>query len=449
MKNKKIYIAALLAITSIQTSIAAVSVDEASKLNTDLTPLGAERNANSDGSIPEWTGGFSEKVTGASVGDIPVEIFSSETPLYQVNAKNSAEYAELLTDGTKALLAKYPDTFNLQVFPTHRTASAPKGVYKSTYDNALNCKTTHQGNSIEGCIGGIPFPIPKTGAEVMWNYVLRVEAPSIEYTFKNIVGNSDGSHTLATRNDISFQYPPYYDGATVEGWDGEYSMFRFDTLEPSYKQGESLVIRDSIKPDAYRKAWQYLLGQRRVRRAPTVAYDTPDFVASGANYFDEVQAFFGALDRFSWKLVGKKEMLIPYNTNGFIGTKIEDAIDKFHLSSEHVRWEKHRVWVVEATVAEGKRHAVPKRTYYIDEDSWLISLVDGYDTKGKLWRTTQVTPFLVPSIPAMLMKTATVFNLQAKTMSVMQALNGENFKVVETKPDTFFTGDAVAADAVR
>lgn len=449
MKNKKIYIAALLAITSIQTSMAAVSLDEAKKLNTELTPLGAEKNANSDGSIPAWDGGFSQKVSGASVGDIPVEIFSSEKPLYQVNSKNSGEYADLLTDGTKALLAKYPDTFNLQVYPSHRTASAPKRVYNSTYNNAINCKTTHQENSIEGCIGGIPFPIPKTGAEVIWNYILRVEAPSIEYSFKNIVGNSDGSHTLATRNDISFQYPPYYDDATVADWDGEYSMFRFDTLEPSYKQGESLVIRDSINPDSYRKAWQYLLGQRRVRRAPTVAYDTPDFVASGANYFDEVQAFFGALDRFSWKLVGKKEMLIPYNTNGFIGAKLEDAIDKFHLNPEHVRWEKHRVWVVEATVAEGKRHAVPKRTYYLDEDSWLVSLVDGYDTNGKLWRTTQVTPFLVPSIPAMLMKTATVFNLQAKTMSVIQALNGEDFKVVETKSDTFFTGDAVAADAVR
>ena len=449
MINNKKYIAALLAIASIQTSVASVSVEEAKKLSTELTPLGAERKANSDGSIPEWKGGFSGKVTGSSVGDIPVDLFSHEKPLYQVNASNSSQYSELLTDGTKALLAKYPDTFNLQVYPSHRTALAPKHVYDNTHANALNCKTIHEENSVEGCIGGIPFPIPKTGAEVMWNYILRVEAPSIEYSFKNIVGNSDGTHTLATRNDISFQYPPYYDNATVENWDGVYSMFRFNTLEPSYKQGESLVIRDSINPGSYRKAWQYLLGQRRVRRAPTVAYDTPDFVASGANYFDEVQAFFGALDRFSWKLVGKKEMLIPYNTNGFIGTELESAIDKFHLNSEHVRWEKHRVWAVEATVAEGKRHAVPKRTYYIDEDSWLISLVDGYDTKGKLWRTTQVTPFLVPSIPAMLMKTATVFNLQAKTMSVIQALNGENFKVVETKPDTFFTGDAVAADAVR
>ncbi len=198
-----------------------------------------------------------------------------------------------------------------------------------------------------------------------------------------------------------------------------------------------------------RQAWQYLVGQRRVRRAPTVSYDTPDFVASGANYFDEVQGFFGALDRFQWKLIGKKEMLIPYNNNGFIGAKLDDAIGKHHLNPDVVRWEKHRVWVVEANVAAGKRHAVPKRKYYLDEDTWLISLVDGFDAEGKLWRTTQVTPFVVPSLPGTMMKTSTVFNLQANTMSVIQALNDEDFKIVPRKKETYFTGDAVAAEAAR
>ena len=162
-----------------------------------------------------------------------------------------------------------------------------------------------------------------------------------------------------------------------------------------------------------------------------------------------MQGFFGSLDRFQWKLIGKQEMLIPYNNNGLIGAKLDDAIAKFHLNPDHVRWERHRVWVVEASVASGKRHAVPKRRYYLDEDTWLIALVDGYDAEGKLWRTSQVTPFVVPSIPATLMKTATVFNLQAGTMSVIQALNGEDFKVVPRKQETYFTGDAVAAEGVR
>jgi len=449
IKQTILSMALLAGLATVQGATAAVSAEEAAALNTTLTPLGGEKAGNKDGSIPAWSGGQTKPVSGRKMGDIPLELFASEKPVAQVTAKNMAEYDALLSDGTKAMLKKFPDTFRVDVYPTHRTAAAPKRVYDNTALNATRCKTIDGGYSLQGCAGGIPFPIPKAGVEVMWNYLLRVEAPSIEYRFKNIVGNADGSHTLATRNEIAFQYPPYYDDTTPENWSGEYSMFRFNTLEPPFKAGESLVIRDSIDQKNSRQAWQYLVGQRRVRRAPTVSYDTPDFVASGANYFDEVQGFFGQLDRYEWKLVGKKEMLIPYNDNGFIGAKLDEAIAKNHLNPDKVRWEKHRVWVVEANVAPGKRHAVPKRRYYLDEDSWLIALVDGYDAEGKLWRTTQVTPFVVPSIPATLMKTATVFNLQAGTMSVIQALNDETFKVVPRKPETYFTGDAVAAEASR
>lgn len=428
---------------------AEVSADQAAKLKSTLTPLGGEKAANADGSIPAWNGGYSGGASGPSLGDIPTGIFAGDKPLYQVTAATMGKYANLLSEGTKALLQKYPDSFSLEVYPTKRTAKAPQAVYDATFVNATRCQTVNDGLSLKGCAGGIPFPIPKNGVEAMWNYLLRVEAPSIEYSFKNIVGNSDGSHTLATRNQISFQYPPYYAGQSPDAWSGEYAMLRFNTLEPPFKAGESLVIRDSIDVENPRKAWQYLVGQRRVRRAPTVAYDTPDFVASGANYFDEVQGLFGALDRYQWRLVGKREMLIPYNTNGFLAVSADEAVAAHHLNPKHVRWEKHRVWEVEATVAPGKRHAAPKRTYYLDEDTWLIALMDGYDGDGKLWRTTQMTPYVVPAIPATVVKTATVFNLQAKTMSVIQALNGETFKVAPQKPENYFTGDALAAEGSR
>ncbi|PWR23169.1 DUF1329 domain-containing protein [Zavarzinia compransoris] len=439
--------AALAALTG--AAKAATTADEAAKLKSTLTPLGAEKAGNADGSIPAWDGGLKDLPVSGAMGDIPTAIFPGEKPLFQVTAANMAQYEALLSDGTRALLRKFPDTFRLDVYPTHRTARASDTVYERTFANATGCETTDGGLSLKGCIGGTPFPIPSSGIEVMWNFLMRIEAPSIDYSFKNIVGNADGTHTLATRNQISFQYPFYYPEATAGSFKGEYAMLRFNTLEPPFKAGESLVIRDSIDPADPRKAWQYLVGQRRVRRAPTVAYDTPDFVASGANYFDEVQGLFGALDRYTWKLVGKKELLIPYNSNGFIGASQADAFAKHHLNPDKVRWERHRVWVVEATVADGKRHAVPKRTYYLDEDTWLIALMDGYDAEGKLWRTTQMTPFVVPAIPATIVKTATVFNLQANTMSVIQALNGETFKVVPQKPETFFTGDAVAADGMR
>lgn len=438
----------LMAAMAMGAAHAAVTADEAAKLKSSLTPLGADKAANKDGTIPAWDGGLTQ-ATGAKVGDVPANPFPNDKVVLQITAKNAAQHADKLSEGTLALLKKYPDTFRVDVYQTRRTASAPAYVYDNTFKNATRCKTKDTGWSVEGCFGGIPFPIPKDGAEAAWNMQLRVEAESLSYGFRNMVTSSDGARALATRNDINFQHPYYYKDGSPESWSGEYLMQRFNATEPPFKAGESLVFRDSIDIKNSRQAWQYLVGQRRVRRAPTVAYDTPDFVASGANYFDEVQGFLGAIDRYNWKLVGKQEMYVPYNNNGLVTAKLDDAFTKHHMNADKTRWELHRVWVVEATVAPGKRHAVPKRRFYLDEDSWALTLMDGYDAEGKLWRTTQAYPFVVPAIPAVVIKTVSVFNLQAGTMSTVQALNGETYRVVPRKSESFFTGDAVAADAAR
>lgn len=429
-------------------SFAAVSADEAAKLKSSLTPLGGEKAGNKDGSIPAWDG-KAPVVGGPKVGDVPVNLFPNEKPVLTITSKNVDQHAAKLTDGTKALIKKFPDSFRVDVYPTHRTGVTPKYVADNTFKNATNCKTKDAGNSLEGCFGGIPFPIPKAGVEAIWNYLLRVEAESIQLGFKNIVGTSSGARTLATRNDVSYQFPNYYKDGSAETWNGEYMLVRFSTTEPPFKAGESIALRDTANAQNSRQAWQYLVGQRRVRRAPTVAYDTPDFVASGANYFDEVKGFFGQPDRYNWKLVGKKEMYVPYNANTLVTASVDDAFGKFHLNPDKMRWELHRVWEVEATVADGKRHAVPKRKFYFDEDTWLLVLMDGYDAEGKLWRTTQMTPFHVPAIPANVVLPATVYNLQANTYSGVQAINGETYRVVPRKPERFFTGDALAAESAR
>ncbi|KFJ91700.1 hypothetical protein JF55_11300 [Pseudomonas sp. 1-7] len=427
---------------------AAVSPQEAATLGTTLTPLGGDKAANADGSIPAWTGGTKQAPASGS-NHIPGDLFSADKPVLKITSANMDKYADKLSEGTRTLLKKYPDSFRLDVYPTRRTASAPDYVYKNTALNAVNCKLTQNGQSVEGCFGGIPFPVPKSGQEVIWNFLLRVEPEAEEFGFKNVVLTSDGGQTLATRNDNAWQYPYYYQKGSVLNWTKEYFLQRFSTTAPPFKAGETLVIRDSVDPQQSRQAWQYLVGQRRVRRAPTVAYDTPDFVASGANYFDEVQGFFGMPDRYDWKIVGKKETYVPYNTNGQVTAPLDKAFVPHHLNPDTLRWELHRTWVIEATVASGKRHAVPKRTFYFDEDTWLLTLLDGYDAEGKLWRTSQVLPFVVPSVPAVLVKPVAVFNLQAGTVSNVQALNGENFKVVPLKPESYFTGDAVAAEGVR
>ena len=354
MKSKTIiHLVVVGALAQFQPAVAAVSADEAAQLKSALTPLGGERAGNKDGSIPAWNGTVT-KAAGARVGDIPVSLFPGEKPVVQISAANMAQYADKLSEGTAALLEKYPESFRVNVFPTHRTAVAPQHVYDATARNATACRTVEAGLSVEGCFGGVPFPIPKSGVEVIWNYILRIEPESVEFGSKNIVGTSNGARAMATRTDNFFQHPYYYKDGSAQDWSGEYFLQRFNTTAPPFKAGESLVLRDSINAKVPRQAWQYLVGQRRVRRAPTVAYDTPDFVSSGANYFDEVMGFMGHPDRFEWKLVGKREMYIPYNNNELVTAKEAEAFDRFHLNADKLRWELHRVWEVEASVVSGR-----------------------------------------------------------------------------------------------
>lgn len=435
------------------TSFAAVSPEEAAKLKSTLTPLGGEKAGNKDGSIPAWDGGITAPPAGYKAGDVRPDPFPNEKPALQISAKNEAQFGDKLSDGVRALMKKYPQSFRIDVYPTHRTEAAPQWVYENTFKNATKAKTTHNGRSLEGAYGGIPFPIPKDGYEVMWNHLLRWRGESVETKFRVWVGSADGRNTLAVAAKEDQQFPYYYkDGSGDKGKDGEFLYLRQMQTEPPFKAGEQILVRDPLDLGAKeRQAWQYLSGQRRVRRAPTIAFDTPDFVASGQNYFDEVFMFLGSLERYDWKLVGKREMYVPYNENRFLLAKTGDALAPHHLNPDKMRWELHRVWVVDATLAPGKRHSVPKKRFYVDEDSWSVLLVDGYDAEGKLWRTQHAVPFVAPEIPAVVSTTFTVFNLQAGTWVVNNLYNDQNeqYKVVPRRPEAYFSADALAGAGTR
>ena len=438
---------AFLAIAATPSSYAGVTPEEAAKLKTTLTPLGAERAANKDGSIPAWDGGLTKSAGKTSTG-MPNDPFPEEKPLFRITPQNAAQYADKLSEGTAALLKKYP-SFGVEVFKTHRTAAAPNFVYENTMKNATRGKLTHEGLSVEGVYGGIPFPIPKNGQEVIWNHILHPRPMGTEIGFKNVVGSADGRYALASRADNNQQFPYYFKDGSVEKWSGDYILARLLNTDPPFKAGEALVVRDNVNPDNARQAWQYLVGQRRVRRAPTVGYDTPDFVASGANYFDEVVGFWGHPDRYEWKLVGKKEMYIPYNENRFFASNVSEAFVPYHANPDKVRWELHRVWVVDATLASGKRHAVPKRRFYFDEDTWAVSMIDGYDAEGKLWRASLVLPFAYPEYPVSVFDSTLVYNLQANTFSCIQCFIGEYWRAVAPKSDSYWTGDSLGSSGTR
>jgi hypothetical protein len=439
----------------LQTTFAGVSAEEAAKLKTTLTPMGAEKTGNADGSIPAWTGGYTTVPPNFKPGDRHFDPFAGEKPLYTITSKNMDKYADKLCESQKFLLKKYPD-FRIDVYPTHRSAAAPQFVYDNTFKNATRAKTTNNGLSMEGAYSGVPFPIPKDGYEVMWNHETNWQGIAFHTNYEAWLVPPNGTSVLTVQADFYAQHPYYmaetksYDEWQKEG--GFYFMFVNFVTAPSFKVGEGILCRDPV--DMYgqgRQAWQYLSGQRRVRRAPAIAYDTPDFVASGQTYFDELNTFSGALDRYQWKLLGKKEMIVPYNTTKCFQAPPKVFLLKGYMDPDYVRWELHRVWVVEATLAPGKRHVVPRRLFYVDEDSWKVLQTDGYDGSGELWRYGITILVPAPEFPAAVNMGRVFWDLQSGSY-VATGLAGNTkieFEKSPQQPDSFFSPEQLAARGVR
>ena len=381
---------------------AAVDAQKAAELKTVLTPLGAEKAGNKDGSIPAWTGGVASG-TPAFVGSSGrrADPYAADKKLYSVTAKNMGDYADKLTDGTKALLQKFPDTYRIDVFPTRRSAAAPQWVYDNTFKNATRSRLT-KSLVVEEAYGGAPFPIPTNGAEVMANTLLRWRGESSRVTQQAYLGTAGGTQVMTSDATLDQQFPYYFKDGSLEKFDGEYLLNRFVVTGPPIRAGEATVSRINVDEDKSR-AWVYLAGQRRVRMLPNACCDTPAAPTSGVMTYDEIFVFSGRMDRFDWKLIGKKEMLIPYNTNAFLQpTKAAAVLGPHHLNPDNVRWELHRVWVVEANLAPGARHSAVRSIYYVDEDSWMAVLGDRFDAKGQLWKTVYQLPVVAPDLPGMI-----------------------------------------------
>ena len=444
----KLTIAALMSVAAM-TAQAGVSAADAARLKTELTPLGGERAGNKDGSIPAWTGGYTTPIPGFVNGGRRSDPFAAEKPLLSINAGNMAAHAGKLSEGTQALMKKYPQSFRVDVYKTHRTAAAPQWLYDNTLKNATTAKL--DGQTVKGAYGGVPFPIPQSGEEIMANHLLRWRGEAWQTNFRGYLGTASGQRVLSVEAIGDFQMPYYFQGG-ADKFGGNFWVVRVTNSGPPVRAGEMITGQENLEHDKT-AAWVYLTGQRRVRKLPNACCDTPTPSTSGVASFDETDVFTGRTDRFDWKIVGKQEMLIPYNSNRLhVPVKDSDVLLANHLNPEHVRWELHRVWVVEATLRSGQRHQAPKSRYYVDEDTWVAVLADRWDANGQLWKTLWSHPVVMPELPATTPQQQWGFNdLISGAWYASGVVNErpQHYKIVPRRPDSFFTPEAIAGEGVR
>ncbi len=399
-KRIPLFMLFVLTLGAMANAVAGAMPDEVPRLSGDLTPIGATRSANDSGTIPEWTGGITEPPVPYEQGDHHADPFAAEQPLFRINQDNLDQYRDSLGAGQIAMISRYPDYY-LEVYPSHRTAAFPARIYEMTAKNGVTGALSEQGDAVTGVAEGFPFPFPETGQELIWNHRLRYKGTGSVRHINLVAPTSSGAFT-EVKMTVKTITPYYRPGATLEGIDNQLMLFLQKTNSPARLAGTALLVHDSLNQiEQPRNAWIYNPGQRRVIRAPNVAYDSPTAATDALHVADMTDMFNGALDRFDWELKGKREMYVPYNAYRIHSNEVEyrDLVKPGHLDPAYLRYELHRVWVVEARLREGFRHINPRRTFYLDEDSYQILMADHYDVNGELWRYSEAHPINFYEVP--------------------------------------------------
>ncbi len=355
-----------------------------------------------------------------------------EAPQFIITKDNLAKYADHLTAGQKAMFAKYPD-YKMIVYPTVRSAFFPDQINQATIKNATTASLKGT-DDVEGAVLGFPFPIPKTGAEVLWNHKMRYRGSAVRRYNNQAIVKQDGSYKITKLvEDVKFKY-----SNLKEANPGTKILLYYlsEVLSPPRVAGQLILVHESSGAGGSgRDAWIYNPGLGRVNRAPDVGYDNPYIGTDGEQFNDQVDVFNGALDRYDWKLLGKKDMYIAYDSfliNAPL-IKYKDIIRPGHINQNLARYEMHRVWVVDATLKAGLRHQFKRRTFYVDEDSWAIAAVDDYDNRDQLWKVQEAQLITVPFVPTVTGIPEIIYDLQSGRYFIT-ALSNED-KISDFKVD--------------
>ena len=450
-KERMMILGITLLLAGTPCALAGASPEEVARLGEDLTPLGAEKAGNAEGTIPAWEGGITAPPAGYTPGKHYVDPFADDEVLFTITGQNVDQYADKLTPGHQAMLRTY-DTFKMKVYPTRRSASYPQRIYDMTKKVAATAELAEKGYGVHGAINGIPFPIPKSGVEVIWNHLLRYRGDIASRTIGQAAPTRGGKYTMVQFED-EFYLQYSIEGMTEEKLKNKILMFKQKVVAPARLAGGVLLVHETLdQVKEHRSAWLYNPGQRRVRRAPNVAYDNPGTASDAMRTSDQFDMFNGAVDRYEWKLVEKKEIYVPYNSYLLDSDQLKhkEILTPLHINPEYPRYELHRVWVVDATLREGTRHIYKRRTFYVDEDSWQILLVDQYDNRDQLWRVSEGHVINYYNVPMLWTALEVHTDLQAGRYLAIGLDNQYppyDFDIKRTIAD--FTPDALRREGIR
>jgi hypothetical protein len=361
---------------------------DANDLGTVLTQNGADPKAS--GAVPAYTGGITTPPAGYVKGGDHIDPFAADKPLFTITHANMARYKDRLSAGQLALLERHPETYKMHVYPSRRSCALPDFVYDETKKNVSRAQLTDGGNGVVGARIGVPFPIPKTPVEYYWNHNFHWHGYRYQAVTHGANVFANGNRTRITRKDWRYNYYADPQGPQAKHANDQFVWMGIWTSPPRFNgQGFSMTntINQIEKP---RHGSVFNPSTRKVMRTtPSMTtYDGPLSTSGGLRNNDNMFLFGGSPDRYDWKLVGKREMLVPYNNYRASAstTTADELMTQNHPNPDLLRYEAHRVNSLEATAKPGFNPTYSKRQFYADEDSWIFLMADLYDSSGALTR---------------------------------------------------------------
>lgn len=431
--SKYIWVSAALSVSFLGNASAGVPAQQAGRLGNDLTPMGAEKAGNADGSIPAWNGGLATSPANTprnAEGHYP-DPFASDPVLFTITKDNLAEHEAMLTPGQRAMLTAYPN-YKLNVYQSRRTCAFPDEVYAATRKNAEEGSLGGNGDSLSNVLRGTPFPIPSNAYEIVWNHNLRYRGYKVSRVFVSAAPIQSGSYTsVKVQDDLIFDYS----SPEISTFDQiKNTSFRYvqETLAPARRAGQLLLVHEVVDPARdERRSWQYTSGgaisSPRVQRTSAASYDTPQIYSDALSTADSFDVFSGPLDRFNWTVTGLEERYIAYNSYKLSSPeyKYDDIVHAGHINQDLVRYEKHRVWAVEAVLKPTQRHIYSRRTAYFDEDGFNMVAGELFDARGGLWRVQEAHIIQYHDVPTCFNASDVVYDLTEGRYVVQNLKNEE------------------------
>ncbi len=148
---------------------------------------------------------------------------------------------------------------------------------------------------------------------MIWNHIARYRGLyGVRNAAEAVIQRNGNFSLVEAQQEILFKF--YENKGQGDQNDNILFYYLSFIKSPARLAGGAVLVHETLDQSKdMRVAWAYNAGQRRVRRAPNLSFDAPISASEGIRTADSTDMYNGSPERYEWKLIGKKEIYIPYN----------------------------------------------------------------------------------------------------------------------------------------